>query len=118
MACKKRLNFYIFTRSPFLDIRNPLLTSVLSIALLFMFVNVAFADERIADFTSEESLAILNENMRRLRDDADHAPRIYTGIVAPTSTPQKKGDMYLDTVAEKVYVATNTDDSGDWIILN
>lgn len=85
---------------------------------LLLISSVAFADERIADFTSEESLVILNENMRRLREDVDHAPRIYTGIVAPTSIPQKKGDMFLNTALGKVYVSTGTSASSDWKILN
>ena len=39
MACKKRLNFFMFTRSPILDIKCPLLTSVIIISFLFAGVN-------------------------------------------------------------------------------
>lgn len=46
------------------------------------------------------------------------APTIYQGIVAPTSTPNKVGDMYIDTVLKKVYVSVGTANSGDWEILN
>lgn len=46
------------------------------------------------------------------------SPYISNGIIAPTSTPQKIGDMYIDTVLSKVYVATGTTNSSDWKILN
>ena len=46
------------------------------------------------------------------------APLISNGTVAPTSTPAQVGDMFVDTVANKVYVATGTASSADWTILN
>lgn len=45
-------------------------------------------------------------------------PEIYTDATAPTSTPRKVGDMFVDTSANKVYVATGTSSSSDWTILN
>lgn len=45
-------------------------------------------------------------------------PTITTGIVAPATTPVKIGDMYIDTVANKVYIATGTSSSADYKILN
>jgi hypothetical protein len=45
-------------------------------------------------------------------------PIISTGTAAPVSTPSKIGDLYLDTVAAKVYCATGTSSSADWKILN
>lgn len=45
-------------------------------------------------------------------------PEISTGTSAPTSTPRKVGDMFVDTSANKVYVATGTSSSSDWTILN
>lgn len=46
------------------------------------------------------------------------APTISQGIVAPTSTPSKVGNMYIDTVLGKVYVSTGVTNSADWKILN
>lgn len=46
------------------------------------------------------------------------APTIYQGIIAPTSTPSKIGDTYIDTFARKVYVSVGTTNSADWEILN
>lgn len=45
-------------------------------------------------------------------------PNISSGAVAPASTPSKIGDIYIDTVATKVYISTGTSSSADWKILN
>lgn len=45
-------------------------------------------------------------------------PNITSGIIAPASTPVKVGDMYIDTVAKKLYIATGTSSSSDWTITN
>lgn len=84
---------------------------------IFLISSVAFADERIVDF-SEESLGILNENLRRLREDLNRSPRIYKGDAAPTSTPQHIGDIYVRTDTDKIYVSSGTASSSDWEILN
>lgn len=39
---------------------------------------------------------------------------ITSGIVAPTSTPGKVGDIYIDTVLLKIYIATGSSSSADW----
>ncbi len=41
-----------------------------------------------------------------------------SGIVAPTSTPAKVGDIYVDTILKKIYVATGTASSADWEVVN
>lgn len=46
------------------------------------------------------------------------APTISQGIVAPTSTPAKVGDVYVDTILRQVYVAVGTTSSADWELLN
>ena len=45
-------------------------------------------------------------------------PTLTSGIVAPTSTPIKVGDIYIDTVAKKIYCATGIASSADWTALN
>ncbi len=49
---------------------------------------------------------------------ASTAPAISSGGAAPTSTPGKVGDMYVDTSAKKLYFAAGTISSADWIIAN
>lgn len=44
----------------------------------------------------------------------DAAPAISSGVVAPASTPEKVGDIYIDTAAPAVYVATGTATAADW----
>jgi len=45
-------------------------------------------------------------------------PIITTGTAAPTSTPAKAGDIYIDTSAKKLYFAAGNSSSSDWIIAN
>ena len=37
-----------------------------------------------------------------------------SGAGAPTSTPTAVGDIYVDTTALKIYIATGTSSSADW----
>lgn len=46
------------------------------------------------------------------------APVIYTGTTAPSIIPPKVGDIYINTTAGKVYIATATVTSASWAILN
>ena len=41
-----------------------------------------------------------------------------SGVVAPSSTPTKIGDIYVDTVALKLYVSAGIVSSADWIRIN
>lgn len=45
-------------------------------------------------------------------------PEISTGAIAPASTPNKVGDIYIDTSAKKLYFATGTSSSADWELAN
>jgi len=50
-------------------------------------------------------------------DDAKF-PTISTGTAAPTTTPAKVGDIFVDTTAKKLYFAVATTADTDWIIAN
>lgn len=41
-----------------------------------------------------------------------------SGIVAPTSTPESIGQLFIDTVASKFYISKGTASSADWVIIN
>lgn len=45
-------------------------------------------------------------------------PIITSGTTAPSSTPSKVGDIYVDITAKKLYFAAGTSSSSDWIITN
>lgn len=45
-------------------------------------------------------------------------PIITSGTVAPTSTPAKVGDIYVDITNKKLYFAAGNSSSSDWIIAN
>jgi len=44
------------------------------------------------------------------------ARHIFTGTAAPTITPTKVGQHFIDTTAEKAYISTGTASSADWKI--
>jgi len=46
------------------------------------------------------------------------ASMISSGAGAPGTTPAKIGNIYVDTSANKAYIATHTTDSTGWAILN
>ena len=46
------------------------------------------------------------------------APSATNGVGAPTSTPDRIGNLYVDTSAGKGYIAAGTTDSTDWKALN
>lgn len=58
---------------------------------------------------------VLAENIQQI---SDSMPLISSGTTAPSSTPEKVGDVYLDTTAKKIYFATGTTDENDWTIIN
>jgi hypothetical protein len=85
--------------------------------LILVFATNCFAGEQLADL-SEASLPVLNEELRQLRNSVDRAPMVYTGTAAPTTTPQKIGDVFIDSTNHKVYISDGTTDSTDWVALN
>lgn len=43
---------------------------------------------------------------------------VSSGSATPTSTPSVIGQLYVDTVAQKLYFAIGTSSSADWVIAN
>ena len=46
------------------------------------------------------------------------SPTITLGTSAPSTTPAKPGDVFVDTTGKKLYFATGTSSSADWTIAN
>jgi len=46
------------------------------------------------------------------------APIISSGSGAPSGTPTKVGDIYIDTTADNAYIAVGTSSSSDWEVSN
>ena len=59
-----------------------------------------------------------NVTAETIQEINDSATLISSGTTAPSSTPAKVGDVYLDTTAKKIYFATGTTDENDWTIIN
>ena len=64
--------------------------------------------------TSPTWISWFNAVSRAIRS----SPAVFTGLLAPTTTPSVVGDMFIDTVAKKIYVATGIASSSDWTIVN
>ena len=96
--------------------KSALSIAIIIIAFLLTLSTSLYADD-LVDF-SDDSLPVLNENLRRMRSDIDRAPRIYTGTAAPTTTPYSQGDIFIDTTNSKVYIASGTDSSSNWLLMN
>jgi hypothetical protein len=47
-----------------------------------------------------------------------NVPAISSGTAAPTTTPAKVGDIFVDITNKKLYFATGTSSSSDWTIAN
>lgn len=60
-------------------------------------------------YTALDSLTLVN---------AGSVPIISSGAAAPTTTPVKIGDEYLDLTNKKYYKAFGTSSSADWVIQN
>lgn len=64
------------------------------------------------------------ENLETVANDPTDTTKSYkvtqmkVGTAAPTTTPEFVGQFFLDKTNDKLYVATGTSGSGDWIILN
>lgn len=53
-----------------------------------------------------------------LKANANETPVISSGSGAPSSTPSKVGDIYVDTSNYKTYISKGTSSSADWIKQN
>ncbi len=62
--------------------------------------------QALDDFTSSDHNAMVTDIKTR--------SVVTSGAGAPSSTPGKVGDMYIDTTALKIYIATGASSSADW----
>jgi len=60
----------------------------------------------------------IDRNVETALRERLNTPQIFTGIVAPAVTPIHIGDIFINTVGAKVYVAVGLSSSSDWKILN
>ena len=49
-----------------------------------------------------------------LHEEHTHIPHVSSGSGAPTETPGKVGDMYVDITNKHLYWAAGTTNSADW----
>lgn len=71
-----------------------------------------------ADETKLDGIEALADVTTSAKVSSAGAPIVSSGTVAPSSTPSKVGDFYVDTTAKLAYIATGTASSADWAVLN
>ena len=70
-------------------------------------------------FDPKKHAIMVDRDLQHIFEYTMNLPQYATvGTAAPTSTPIKIGDMFIDNVANKVYVSCGTSNSTDWRILN
>lgn len=69
------------------------------------------SDQRSANYRPEQS-------GWKLGSQDSSFPLIITGTAAPTSTPAKRGDIFINKTLAKVYISTGISSSADWTLIN
>lgn len=70
-------------------------------------------------FDPKRHAIMVDKDLQHLFEYVGSLPQYATtGTAAPTSTPIKIGDMYIDTTNHKVYISDGTTSSTNWRILN
>lgn len=67
--------------------------------------------------TSGDTIPVRILSSQKIDGDTVY-PNISYGTSAPSSTPAKIGNIYINTSAKKLYIATGTSSSSDWTITN
>lgn len=92
-----------------------------------MFFNSNIPDPIFTIFAADKRIQYLdgNEGSGKVLVSDDNgiatwqsSPIITTGTTAPSSTPNKVGDIFIDTAGKKLYFATGVSSSADWVIAN
>lgn len=80
---------------------------------------LAYIDDNFTHKTGNETITgIKTFSSGIIAPSISSSPTISSGSVAPTSTPNKIGDIYVDTTNYKTYIAKGTSSSADWIKQN
>lgn len=72
-----------------------------------------FDNARIAESNVTQHQAALSITESQISDLGTY-PDITSGAGAPSSTPTKVGDIYIDTTGDDAYIAVGTTSSADW----
>lgn len=59
----------------------------------------------------------MNVGAETIQEIVDSIAEVSSGVVAPSSTPSKVGDIYVDTVTKNIYISTGTSSSADWKLI-
>ena len=79
--------------------------------------NTVFAVEQDGDLTKTTKKVTI-ATLKTVFEPKGNYALVSSGISAPTTTPSKVGDIFVDINAKKLYFATGINSSADWIIAN
>lgn len=60
----------------------------------------------------------VDKDLQKVFNRINKMPNITTGTAAPTTTPSRIGNIYIDTNNKKVYFAMGHSSSADWTVVN
>ena len=60
----------------------------------------------------------VDKDLQKVVSRINKTPNITSGTAAPTTTPSRIGNMYVDTNNKKIYFATGHASSSDWTLVN
>lgn len=76
--------------------------------------NTALMDSEVTNLAQVKAFSSADYATAAQGAKADAAPTISSGDGAPTSTPTKVGDIYVDKTGDDAYIAVGTASSADW----
>lgn len=85
--------------------------------LLILIPSFLFAGQKYK-YPSPRGLDDEMQNIYSSIPNKSTTPAIYVGAGAPSFSPPKVGDEYIDTTNKKVYFSTATATSASWLVVN
>jgi hypothetical protein len=65
-----------------------------------------------------EGFELTGDITRAGSETISFTPTINTGTSAPSTTPKKTGDIFVDTTNGNIYISKGTTNSSDWVKVN
>lgn len=78
--------------------------------------SIQIEDQYFENNYNQGSLIIVKPSS--IKSNLEKVPMISFATAAPTSKPTKPGDIYIDTLHKKIYMAKDIESSSDWQSLN
>jgi len=80
-------------------------------------VDAKLSNVYIDGYSGGNKISLSNTGIQEVINVTDYE-KITTGTTAPSSTPTKVGDQFIDTTNGNIYIAKGTTSSADWVQVN